>query len=748
MERKFVRPNRTRVPHFSKISFLFIFLTLVFSTSAFGFYAPLTDITVTYNATNTELKLSVYDPYRGTNVESGWLTTNGDQSNNDYKSSNGVASWHSASNEITVAVYDPARSTPWRTDTISYVSATTPHHENANGMVCAYVGEPSWSGVRIRLYNPGTGGFTAEGIASNSNVDIQIGKNILLMSYTNNSALPYNIVARAYKGPSSACSKSMASEYAITSILLNTSDTITFSNQGNTHCWAYQYTTHSWQERINSSISTTPMAYILAEQTVSGSPSPENVWWFFDYSIANTASSIDFDDNTTSTERSPGHPFVTSDSFTVQQTVSGCGSGDTFDVVITNTIDAPTGSVSISDSDPTYDRSVDLGLSFTPPQVDLMRFKNENDAVWGTWQSASTTYAGWDLSSGYGSKTVYVQYFRDDLDYISQEYSDQINYYPAIAVTYPNGSEYLKQGKQYTITWTYAGSNNVDVELWNNGSYQATIASGVSSGTTSALYTIPVDHTDTSTWIGANYKIRVKDTVYNHYDESDSNFHIGDIWMTSPNGSESLTFRNGTTIQFTAKEIPSDPIKITLWKGGSKVGAIADNITITTADNSIPWDNVGDLLDDGLCTGINDEMEVALGSDFQIQARVGTTAFKDLSDSNFTIDGIRVIAPNGKYCDNGVIQDQVLTIGNSYLIQWDKYSLPTGLLKVILYDGETAKAVLATDLANTTTQFNWTVGKDVNNNDISNCTGTNFRILVRVKDQIILDLSDNPFEIE
>jgi len=261
------------------------------------------------------------------------------------------------------------------------------------------------------------------------------------------------------------------------------------------------------------------MACIVPEQTVSGSPSPENVWWFFDYSIANTSSLITFGDNTSSTERSPGHPYVTNGPFTVQQTVSGCGGNDSDSTDISFSItNPPTGSISISDTDPTYDNTVNLVLNYSTSYVDQMRLKNENDSTWGAWQTAAGTYSDWELSSGYGTKTVYAQFFDDTRDYITQESSDQINYYPAIAVTYPNGGDYLKQGKAYDVTWTYAGSNAVRVELWNKGSYQTTLASSVSSGTTSLNCTIPVNHTTSSNWIGANYKVRVIDTVYSHYD--------------------------------------------------------------------------------------------------------------------------------------------------------------------------------------------------------------------------------------
>ena len=76
---------------------------------------------------------------------------------------------------------------------------------------------------------------------------------------------------------------------------------------------------------------------------------------------------------------------------------------------------APTGSVTINDgASSTRSRSVTLSLSatdFSPGSgVSRMRISNTQSGLSSaTWEAYSTTKA-WSLSSGQGTKTVYVRY--------------------------------------------------------------------------------------------------------------------------------------------------------------------------------------------------------------------------------------------------------------------------------------------------------------------------------------------------
>ncbi|MDQ4126891.1 MAG: Ig-like domain-containing protein, partial [Actinomycetota bacterium] len=93
----------------------------------------------------------------------------------------------------------------------------------------------------------------------------------------------------------------------------------------------------------------------------------------------------------------------------------------------------PTGTVTInSGASSTRSRAVTLTLRATDQLpasgVSLMRFRNENTTTWSSWQTY-TTSKSWTLSSGAGTKTVYVQY-QDRAGNVSTLARDTITYAP------------------------------------------------------------------------------------------------------------------------------------------------------------------------------------------------------------------------------------------------------------------------------------------------------------------------------
>jgi uncharacterized delta-60 repeat protein len=80
----------------------------------------------------------------------------------------------------------------------------------------------------------------------------------------------------------------------------------------------------------------------------------------------------------------------------------------------------------------TTSRTVTLRLSANDPSpasgVAHMRFRNENTTTWSSWQTYATSKS-WTLSSGAGTKTVYVQY-RDRAGNLSAPARDTIKYSP------------------------------------------------------------------------------------------------------------------------------------------------------------------------------------------------------------------------------------------------------------------------------------------------------------------------------
>jgi len=108
-------------------------------------------------------------------------------------------------------------------------------------------------------------------------------------------------------------------------------------------------------------------------------------------------------------------------------------SASTLKVTVDKT--APTGTVSINNGDTrTRSQSVTLTLSATDPSpgsgVSQMRISNTQSGLTSaSWEAYSTTKTGWKLSSGTGTKMVYVQY-QDGAGNSSAIVSDTITYKP------------------------------------------------------------------------------------------------------------------------------------------------------------------------------------------------------------------------------------------------------------------------------------------------------------------------------
>jgi hypothetical protein len=75
---------------------------------------------------------------------------------------------------------------------------------------------------------------------------------------------------------------------------------------------------------------------------------------------------------------------------------------------------------------------VKLALNATDPTpasgIASMRFRNSGTTTWSAWQAYATSRS-WTLTSGAGTKTVYVQY-RDKALNVSAATLDSITYRP------------------------------------------------------------------------------------------------------------------------------------------------------------------------------------------------------------------------------------------------------------------------------------------------------------------------------
>ena len=218
---------------------------------------------------------------------------------------------------------------------------------------------------------------------------------------------------------------------------------------------------------------------------------------------------------------SPAHFYSQEGVFMVTQVVSGPGGSDSTSQDVIIDFEAPAGSITINNGDAeTTSTSVSLTLSASDncSTVAFMRFSND-DSTWSSWEQYATTQS-WTLTSGTGTKWVYVQ-FQDTVGNISQSYSDSIQLVPltTITVTSPNGGENWQASTIYNITWTCnAMSDNVTIDLYKGGIFDSNIGTAIASSG-SFLWDIPSDLTT-----GDDYQVRIYQGTVEDY--SDYEFSV------------------------------------------------------------------------------------------------------------------------------------------------------------------------------------------------------------------------------
>jgi hypothetical protein len=213
-----------------------------------------------------------------------------------------------------------------------------------------------------------------------------------------------------------------------------------------------------------------------------------------------------------------------------------------------------------------------------------------------------------------------------------------------IQVTSPNGSEVWAPGSVHNITWSSDGLGSVKIELLKNGALDSTIITSTANDG-SYPWTIP------STKLGNDYKIRVMGLDSQCTDNSDGNFVIQKITVTTPNGGN--YWRSGTTKTIQWNSARSGTVRIELLKNGA---VQSPAITSSTADDgSYSWSVPGNI-----------------DNTFKIRiTTLVTLTTSDDSNSNFSIENIQVTDP---------ASGDSWQAAGTHNIQWD--SCGTGNVKI------------------------------------------------------------------
>lgn len=612
----FSRRTKSKLP--LTTSFLFIVLSFLFTISTFGYYAPLAESTTySINGAGDTITVSVEDPYRTPMLQTYSASIS---VGTTPIVSNGVVSWFVSATTVRVLVYDPALEDPWEHQDLPTVTS----FKNKGGTVVA----TDENNLKYAQYQCG-GSWVASGFdVHDTNFEYEVGNGIIAAIWTtgNNTYIEMKSICQK---ASSATIRGGKTYYpwpqGLSDLTIDACDTVHYKEDQTTFVsWGYDDDSGQWIKNTTTST----MAYHYALKTQPNNIGlPENVWWFYDVSKAASTWSRTFGDGYSSTDRSPSHPYAVSGTFPMLLSVTGCSSADTYSHNVANSFDAPTGSISIDDSDPTYDRNVDLSFT-TAGSPDKMRLKND-DLSWEAWENVTTAIANWELTDGYGTKTVSVQFKNSNSDLVSPIYSDQIDYDPLLTVTYPNGGEYLQQGNTYRVTFDNYSTNYLLAMLQKND-MTVRFFPGIAPGATYFDWDIPLEEPqsyldDNSPLAGNTYKIKVYDGVMGIGDKSDGTFTICKLKVLAPNGGEIIGIRDNYLITWNYSDLPSGLFRITLWQNDVLLGEIARDLPMGTT--SYLWDV--------------SEFSPALSReelDLKIKVKVMGTQISDMSDNTFSID--------------------------------------------------------------------------------------------------------------
>lgn len=194
----------------------------------------------------------------------------------------------------------------------------------------------------------------------------------------------------------------------------------------------------------------------------------------------------------------------------------------------------------------------------------------------------------------------------------------------------------------------------------------------------------------------------------------------GSLTLTSPNGGESLLPGSSHDISWTAPGVNGN-LKITLWKDGSLVGIIGNNIA--PGSGSFPW-----------TVGAYDGGTAPEGTGYSIKIKEKGTTVSDYVDNTFNLCSLTVTSPNG---------GESPARGSMFNITWNAPYVQ-GNLKITLWKDSTLVGIIANNITAAPASFPWTVGTYAGG---AAPPGTGYKIKIKEKGTAICDSGDSSFEI-
>ncbi|MFA5099641.1 MAG: hypothetical protein WC547_02015 [Candidatus Omnitrophota bacterium] len=280
-----------------------------------------------------------------------------------------------------------------------------------------------------------------------------------------------------------------------------------------------------------------------------------------------------------------------------------------------------------------------------------------------------------------------------------------------LVLTYPNGSEHLRVGRSYNITWTQVGNPaNIKLEYSRDNflaDYQTIEASLPTPAGHSYPWTVP-------NAIHETVKVRISDASdYGARDDSDAVFRItGDFTITAPNNGENWEVNSTQAITWTSAGTMSDVRLEYSVNGGANytvIGAYANN-------GSRNW-AIPDLVSESCRVRISD---------------LADSTANDVSDANFNIvPKFTVTAPN-----TGA---EVWIVNESHPITWTTIGTITNVRIDLSTDGGTNYNIPVVASTADDGSFDWTVTDHISET---------VKIRVALDAPFASDASDNAFKIK
>jgi hypothetical protein len=210
----------------------------------------------------------------------------------------------------------------------------------------------------------------------------------------------------------------------------------------------------------------------------------------------------------------------------------------------------------------------------------------------------------------------------------------------SIVVISPNGGEKWITGSTQIIQWVDNVSENVKIELYQDGNLHSLITSFTPND---SLYSWLVPP---HIWTNSNYKIGIESTSdQDNFDLSDNNFAISGMDVTLPDGGE--IWQAGEIYTITWDDYLVVPVRIEQYKNDTIYSILSLN---TPSDGGFEWEIP--YLEAG-------------GNDFKMRMASTThTNQFDFSDSSFTIvaNELTVISPES---------GDIWNVGTTHQILWN-----------------------------------------------------------------------------